>query len=120
MNIELWRSESSTATAVTRIMRPKVGSCGSRPQSALAANTVENRIAIAAPSMALAVTVNCRPRSSTATRSPTPTRSPMAIRTGGPSQPWDTEYMRKNTAATTRAIPATHENSWTPMSFSKS
>src|SRR3954471_18694466 len=45
---------------------------------------------------------------------------PIATRTGGASQPWSTEYLRKNTAASTSATPATAENILTPMNCSQS
>ena len=56
MNIESRRIESSTATAVTRASRPNVTGAGIRFHSACAAKNVEKRIAIAAASIAFAVT----------------------------------------------------------------
>ena len=52
--------------------------------------------------------------SSHETRSPTPTIMPMAIRTGGISQPWFMEYRRKNTAARSSATPAIQEKKFHP------
>jgi hypothetical protein len=49
-----------------------------------------------------------------------PTARPIAIRTGGCSQPCWIEYPRKKTAATASAMPATHENRRTPISSSQS
>ncbi len=56
MNGESLRIERTTATAVTSAMSRNVGSTGTRCQMACPEKKVANRIAVAAPSMALAVT----------------------------------------------------------------
>ena len=102
-------------------MNAKVGSAGMRCQSALAAKIVENRSADAggvegvgghriAPSPQLAARRAAQ----------TPTARPMAIRTGGPSQPASIEALRKLIPAMTMATPATHEKRRTPTRLSQS
>jgi hypothetical protein len=88
MNSESRRIDSSTAVAVTSASMPKATLEGIRCHSACAAKKVENRIAIAAASSALAVTGYRRAafRSQT-TSSAMPVRMPIATRTGGASQP---------------------------------
>ena len=58
-------------------------------------------------------------RSQTISR-PTATITPIVTRTGGWSHPLSIEYRRKNTAASTSAIPATAEKSLTPTRLSQS
>ena len=48
------------------------------------------------------------------------TTMPMATRTAGASHPRSSEYLRKKIAASTSAMPATAENSFTPTSCSQS
>src|SRR5262249_16580923 len=113
--------DSSTATTVTSASRTNVTVTGMRCQSEWAAKNVENRIAIAAASSAFVVTAYFRAelRSQT-TSSVIATSTPIATRIGGSSPPWSTEYLRKKIAASTRAIPAIAENSFTPTTLSQS
>lgn len=92
MKIDSRRIDNSTATAVTRISRPKVGVGGIRPHNEWAAKNVEKRMAMAAASSAFAVTrYFCAARSSHTTRSATATTTPIATRTVGASQPRSSE-----------------------------
>src|SRR5688572_29808226 len=78
--------------------------------------------------MAMAATcnafaVNAKPRAkriSQNTTNSTPVMMPSDARTARLSQPCSTEYLRKNTAASTRAMPAIHEKSLMPTRFSQS
>src|SRR5215203_2349940 len=59
-------------------------------------------------------------RNSQITSNAVPVRMPIVARMVGLNQPCSTEYFRKNTAASTSAIPAIHENSFTPTRLSQS
>jgi hypothetical protein len=88
MKIDSRRIESSTATTVTSARSTNVATAGMRFHSEWAAKKVANRIAIAAASSALAVTAYLRAAfSSQTTNSAIATMIPIAIRTGGDSQP---------------------------------
>ena len=92
MNSESCLIDSSTAVAVTSASSPNAADAGIRFHSACAAKNVENRIAIAAASIALAVTGYFRAalRSQT-TSSAMPTTDADPTRTGGCSQPCSIE-----------------------------
>ncbi len=92
MNNESLRIASTTATAVTRVIATKVGTTGISCHSTWAEKKVANSTAMPAPSRALAVMRYLRAAlSSQITNSATPVSKPMAIRTGGLSQPWSME-----------------------------